>query len=86
MSVRIIRFLKQQVRLNHLGIMPAVNKHPVDYNVQSNDTHDKVRFIRSKDCCVCFVNIADSTRITSAIDSPEKARKYYDIFLVQWVR
>lgn len=37
----------------------------------------KVRIIR---CCVCFVNIADSTRIASAIDSSEKARKYCDIF------
>jgi two-component system, OmpR family, response regulator ChvI len=53
--------------------MPAVvNKHPVDNNAQSNST------LR---CCVCFVGVVDSTRITSAIDSPEKARKYYDIFI-----
>jgi class 3 adenylate cyclase len=58
-----------------------VNKRPVDYNAQSNDTDDEVRFNRSIRCCVGFVDVVDSTRITSTIDGPEKVRKYYDIFL-----
>jgi hypothetical protein len=42
---------------------------------------DEINFIRAQNCCVCFVDIIDSTRITSNIDNPEKARKYYEIFL-----
>jgi class 3 adenylate cyclase/ActR/RegA family two-component response regulator len=61
--------------------MPAVDHHPGDYDHQSNVTDEEVRFIRSQDCCVCFVDIVDSTRITSTINSPEKVRKYYGIFL-----
>ena len=38
-------------------------------------------FIRSQNCCVCFVDIVDSTRITSNINNPEKVMKYYGIFL-----
>ncbi len=61
--------------------MPAVNQHTGDSDHQPNVTDDEVRFIRSQDCCVCFVDIVDSTRITSTIDSPEKVREYYGIFL-----
>src|SRR5205807_2361207 len=47
---------------------------------QAADT-EEVSFIRSQNCCVCFVDIVDSTRITSSINNPEKVRKYYGIFL-----
>ena len=60
--------------------MPAVNEHPVDSD-QSDDTDEEVRFIRSQNCCVCFVDIIDSTRFTSTINNPEKVRKYYSVFL-----
>ena len=40
---------------------------------------DEISFVRAQDCCVCFVDIVDSTRITS-INNPEKVRKY-EIFL-----
>jgi two-component system, OmpR family, response regulator ChvI len=42
---------------------------------------DEISFIRAQNCCVCFVDIVDSTRITSGINNPEKVRKYYEIFL-----
>ena len=42
---------------------------------------DEICFIRSQNCCVCFVDIVDSTRVTSSINNPEKVRKYYEIFL-----
>src|SRR5215831_589790 len=42
---------------------------------------DEISFIRAQNCCVCFVDIVDSTRITSSINNPEKIRKYYEIFL-----
>ena len=32
-------------------------------------------------CCVSFVDIVDSTRVTSRINDPEKVRKYYEVFL-----
>ena len=42
---------------------------------------DEISFIRAQNCCVCYVDIVNSTRITSTIDNPEKVRKYYGIFL-----
>jgi two-component system, OmpR family, response regulator ChvI len=42
---------------------------------------DEISFVRAQDCCVCFVDIVDSTRVTSSINNPEKVRKYYKIFL-----
>jgi two-component system, OmpR family, response regulator ChvI len=42
---------------------------------------DEISFVSAQDCCVCFVDIVDSTRVTSSINSPEKVRKYYEIFL-----
>jgi two-component system, OmpR family, response regulator ChvI len=42
---------------------------------------DEISFIGAQDCCVCFVDIVDSTGITSSINNPEKIRKYYEIFL-----
>ena len=66
--------------------MPAANESPTNYpnpsdqNSQAAET-EEVSFIRSQNCCVCFVDIVNSTRITSTIDNPEKVRKYYGIFL-----
>jgi two-component system, OmpR family, response regulator ChvI len=42
---------------------------------------DEISFVRAQDCCICFVDIVDSTRVTSTVNSPEKVRKYYEIFL-----
>jgi hypothetical protein len=42
---------------------------------------DEISFVRTQDCCVCFVDIVDSTRVTSGGNNPEKVRKYYEIFL-----
>jgi len=66
--------------------MPAANESPTGYPNPSDQNikaaaPEEVSFIRSQDCCVCFVDIVDSTRITSSIDNPEKVRKYYGIFL-----
>jgi hypothetical protein len=43
--------------------------NPSDQNSQGPGT-DEVSFIRSQNCCVCFVDIVDSTRITSNINDP----------------
>jgi CheY-like chemotaxis protein len=61
--------------------MPAVKQHPDDYEDRSDGTDDEVRFIRSQDCCVCFVDIVNSTGTTSKINDSEKVRLYYGIFL-----
>jgi class 3 adenylate cyclase len=42
---------------------------------------DEICFIRAQNCCVCYVDIVNSTKITSSIDNTEKVRKYYGIFL-----
>ena len=42
---------------------------------------DEISFIREQNCCVCFIDIVNSTRITSSINNPKKVRKYYEIFL-----
>src|SRR5712691_13272442 len=66
--------------------MPAASESPTNYpnpsdqNSQAAGT-EEVSFIRSQNCCVCFVDIVESTRITSSINNPEKVRKYYGIFL-----
>ena len=41
----------------------------------------EISFVGAQICCVCFVDIVDSTRITSSINNPEKVRKYYEISL-----
>ena len=36
----------------------------------------------SRNCCVCFIDIVDSTRITTIeITHPQKIKKYYSIFI-----
>ena len=42
---------------------------------------NEICFIGAQNCCVCYVDIVDSTRITSSIDNSQKVRKYYEIFL-----
>jgi len=34
---------------------------------------DEISFVRAQNCCVCFVDIVDSTRVTSSINNPEGA-------------
>jgi two-component system response regulator ChvI len=42
---------------------------------------EEVCFFRSQNCCVCFVDMVNSTEVTADINEPEKIRKYYGIFL-----
>jgi len=42
---------------------------------------EEISFIRSQNCCISFVDIVNSTHVTSNIENPEKVRKYYEIFL-----
>ena len=35
----------------------------------------------SHNCCVCFVDVVDSTRITVEITNAEKIKRYYSIFI-----
>ena len=32
---------------------------------------DEISFVRAQDYCVCFVDIVDSTRVTSSINNPD---------------
>lgn len=50
-------------------------------NNLTNMERNEIYYIGTQTCCICFVDIVDSTRITSKLDDPEKIRKYYDIFL-----
>ena len=58
-----------------------LKQHPIENIVNTQKEEDEISFIRAQNCCVCFVDIVDSTRITSSINNPEKVRKYYEIFL-----
>jgi two-component system response regulator ChvI len=42
---------------------------------------EEVCFFRSQNCCVCYVDMVNSTEITADIIDSEKLRKYYGIFL-----
>ncbi len=35
----------------------------------------------SMNCCVCFVDLVNSTKITAEISDPRKIGKYYSIFI-----
>lgn len=50
-------------------------------SLEGEEHTKEVQFLRSQNCCVCFVDIVDSTKVTSSINNPEKIRKYYEIFL-----
>src|SRR6201997_3277475 len=61
----------------HAPIHPAYQSiNPVTLKEE-----DEICFIRAQNCCVCYVDIVDSTRVTCSINNPEKVRKYYEIFL-----
>ena len=47
--------------------------HP-DYRIATLKEEDEICFIRAQNCCVCYVDIVDSTRVTSSINNPEKVR------------
>jgi two-component system, OmpR family, response regulator ChvI len=61
--------------------LPVTSNSQLSNSTKFNQKEDEICFIRAQNCCVCFVDIIDSTRITSDIDNPEKIRKYYEIFL-----
>jgi class 3 adenylate cyclase len=43
---------------------------------------EEISFVGSQDCCVCFIDIVDSTRITTVeIGQSEKIKSYYSIFI-----
>jgi two-component system, OmpR family, response regulator ChvI len=50
-------------------------------NSATSNKEEEICFVEAQNCCVCFVDIINSTRITSSINNPEKVRKYYEIFL-----
>jgi two-component system, OmpR family, response regulator ChvI len=50
-------------------------------NLATVKEEGEISFIGAQNCCVCYVDMVDSTRITSSINNPEKVRKYYEIFL-----
>jgi two-component system, OmpR family, response regulator ChvI len=46
------------------------------------DLQEEISFLdRSLNCCVCFVDIVNSTRITAQIADRQKVRQYYSIFI-----
>jgi two-component system, OmpR family, response regulator ChvI len=61
--------------------MISQNKFHPDRNETSKKKEEEISFIGAQNCCVSFVDIVDSTRVTASINNPEKIRKYYEIFL-----
>jgi CheY-like chemotaxis protein/class 3 adenylate cyclase len=46
------------------------------------DLAEEISFLNeSLNCCVCFVDLVNSTRITAEISDPRKIGKYYSIFI-----
>ncbi len=60
---------------------PIPSSSEVINSTKYNEEVDEISFIGAQNCCVCFVDIVDSTRVTSSINNPQKIRKYYEIFL-----
>src|ERR671920_1867828 len=43
---------------------------------------EEISFLdRSLNCCVCFVDMVNSTKITTGISNYQKIRQYYSIFI-----
>ncbi len=66
--------------INHSGY-PGFQQSNSPGRDDKQGDEDEVRFFGSRNCCVCFVNIVDSTKITSQINSSEKTRRYYEVFI-----
>jgi two-component system, OmpR family, response regulator ChvI len=46
------------------------------------DLAEEISFLKdSMNCCVCFVDLVNSTKITAEISDPRKIGKYYSIFI-----
>jgi two-component system response regulator ChvI len=67
------------------GEFPTIDRLSVVSGSVSSANHkreeDEISFTGSQKYCVSFVDIVDSTQVTSNIENPEKVRKYYEIFL-----
>ena len=61
--------------------MISQNKLHPHRNETFKKKEEEISFIGAQNCCVSFVDIVNSTRVTSSINNPEKVRKYYEIFL-----
>ena len=61
--------------------MISQNKLHPHKNETFKKKEEEIFFVGAQNCCVSFVDIVDSTRVTSSINDPEKVRKYYEIFL-----
>jgi CheY-like chemotaxis protein len=56
----------------------GVDDHPSDFDLAS----EEISFLdRSLNCCVCFVDMVNSTKITAKISDGQKIRQYYSIFI-----
>jgi len=42
-----------------------VKQHLIENIVNTQKEEDEISFIRAQNCCLCFVDIVDSTRVTS---------------------
>src|ERR687897_2171041 len=62
----------------YIGICRTLNMSFISH---PNNVIGEVCFFRSQNCCVCFVDMVNSTGVTADINEPEKIRKYYGIFL-----
>jgi len=68
------------------------NKSPVRYSSVNSDydanqsildlASEEIRFLApSLNCCVCFVDMVNSTKIVANISTPQKIGQYYSIFI-----
>jgi two-component system, OmpR family, response regulator ChvI len=55
----------------------------VDFDLSIFDlASEEISFLdRSLNCCVCFVDMVNSTKITTGISNSQKIRQYYSIFI-----
>jgi CheY-like chemotaxis protein len=53
-----------------------------DYELSFLDLEKEISFLdRSMNCCVCFVDMINSTKVSAEISDPRKIGKYYSIFI-----
>ena len=60
---------------------PSLNGVDDDRYRQQPHPADEISFLHSQDCCVCFVDMKNSTEIVARITDAIKIRRYYMIFL-----
>ena len=65
--------------------MISQNKLHPHKNETFKKKEEEILFVGAQNCCVSFVDIVDSTRVTSRINDPEKVRNTTRSFLTPFL-